>query len=209
MANEKRSRIQTANRAAIMAAALDVFASDGYRGATVDRIAESAGMSKPNLLYYFKSKEEIYREVLEGTLEGWLEPLEALDPDGDPLTELETYIRAKVEMARARPAESRMFANEIQRGAPLMGTFLSTRLKTLVDQKAAVIKGWMDAGALEPSDPHHLIFMIWATTQHYADFDVQVSAILQKRAKSPRFTGEVVDAVLAVLLNGVRVRPEK
>lgn len=207
MAEAKRSRIQTENRALIRAAALDVFASDGYRGATVDRIAEAAGMSKPNLLYYYKSKDEIYREVLKGTLAGWLEPLQAMDPGGDPIEELSAYIRAKVEMARARPSESRMFANEIQRGAPLMGAFLENDLRALVAGKAAVIRGWVDAGRLAPVDPHHLIFMIWATTQHYADFEVQVRAVLGARADRGRFTEEIVQAVTDLVLNGVRVRP--
>jgi len=207
LADVKRSRIQTENRAAILAAALEVFSADGYRGATVDRIADAAGMSKPNLLYYYKSKEEIYREVLESTLEGWLEPLAAMDPAGDPFVELDTYIRAKVAMALARPAESRMFANEVQRGAPLMRDFLEGRLKTLVDEKAAVIGGWMDRGLMARTDPHHLIFMIWATTQHYADFDTQVQAILGARAGGPGFEDEVVTAVSGMVLSGLRVGP--
>ena len=39
---------------------------------------------------------------------------------------------------------------------------------------------WMDEGKIARTDPYHLIFAIWATTQHYADFDVQVRAVLGK-----------------------------
>ena len=92
----KQSRIQTENRALIMQAALDVFSTDGYRGATVDRIAERAGMSKTNLLYYYPSKEEIYRSAIEQTVESWLDPFEAIDPDGDPIEELRRYITVKL-----------------------------------------------------------------------------------------------------------------
>ena len=202
----KRSRIQTENRALIMQAALDVFSTDGYRGATVDRIAERAGMSKTNLLYYYPSKDDIYRTVIEQTVEVWLEPFEAIDPDGDPIEQLRRYITVKLEMSATHPEASRLFANEIQRGAPLVGEFLSTRLKALVDDKAAVIRTWIDQCKLAPVDPYHLIFAIWATTQHYADFDVQVQAILGGQTRKAGFNEQVAHAVLSILLNGIKPR---
>jgi TetR/AcrR family transcriptional regulator len=174
----RKTRIQTQNEGLILDAALEAFSAYGYRGTTIDQIATRCGLSKPNLLYYFRRKDDIYRAVLERTLSGWLEPLRALDPDGDPVTELTRYITAKIRAARNRPEESRLFANEILHGAPAIGTFLRGPLKALVDEKAAVIQGWIDRGLLAPVDPHHLIFAIWATTQHYADFDVQVRAIM-------------------------------
>nr|WP_244598072.1 TetR family transcriptional regulator C-terminal domain-containing protein [Roseitalea porphyridii] len=189
-----------------MQAALDVFSTDGYRGATVDRIAERAGMSKTNLLYYYPSKEEIYRSAIEQTVEDWLDPFAAIDPDGDPIEELRRYITIKLEMSDRYPEASRLFANEIQRGAPLVGEFLQTRLKSLVDEKAAVIRSWIDEGKLAPVDPYHLVFTIWATTQHYADFEVQVQAILGGQAKKPGFNEQVAHAVLSILLNGIRPR---
>lgn len=202
----KQSRIQTENRALIMQAALDVFSTDGYRGATVDRIAERAGMSKTNLLYYYPSKEEIYRSAIEQTVEDWLDPFAAIDPDGDPIEELRRYITIKLEMSDRYPEASRLFANEIQRGAPLVGEFLRTRLKSLVDEKAAVIRSWIDEGKLAPVDPYHLVFTIWATTQHYADFEVQVQAVLGSQAKKTGFNEQVAHAVLSILLNGIRPR---
>ena len=174
----RKTRIQAQNEELILAAALEVFSTYGYRGATVDQIATRCGLSKPNLLYYFRRKEDIYVALLEHTLSDWLEPLRALDADGDPIGELTRYIRDKVRMSRDNPKASRLFANEILHGAPAISPFLKGPLKQLVDEKAAVIKGWMDAGRLTRLDPHHLIFAIWATTQHYADFDVQVSAII-------------------------------
>ncbi|MEM9146729.1 MAG: TetR family transcriptional regulator C-terminal domain-containing protein [Pseudomonadota bacterium] len=170
--------MQEENRKRILAAALEVFARDGFRGATVDAIAEGAGMSKPNLLYYFGSKDEIYRTLLAGLLEVWLEPLEQIDPDGAPLEEIGTYMRRKLRMAAEYPRESRLFAGEMIRGAPILGEILGGRLRTLVDAKVAVLEQWVQEGRLAPHDPRHLIFAIWATTQHYADFDVQVQAVL-------------------------------
>lgn len=173
-----RTRIQAQKRQLILDAALEVFSQHGFRGATIDQIAEAAGMSKPNLLYYFRSKEDIHVTLMQRLLETWLAPLKELDDVGDPVAELRAYIRRKLGMARDFPRESRLFANEILQGAPRIMPMIEGELKRLVDEKAAIIRGWMAAGRIVRTDPYHLIFSIWATTQHYADFDVQVRAVL-------------------------------
>jgi len=175
-----QTRIQREKQEVILEAALDVFSREGFRGATIDQIAEAAGMSKPNLLYYFPRKEEIYQRLLAEMLDIWLAPLREIDSVGDPVPELRSYLRRKLEMSRDYPRQSRLFANEMLQGAPRVLEMLETDLKALVDDKAKVIEGWMDAGKIVRTDPYHLIFSIWATTQHYADFDVQVRAVLGK-----------------------------
>jgi len=166
------------NRRLILDAALEVFSRDGYGGATLDAIAKGAGLSKPNLLYYFEGKTQIYVTLLSQLLETWLDPLIELDPDGDPVEELLGYVRLKLDMALELPAESRLFAGEMLQGAPRMAEHLKGDLKPLFDQKCKAIQDWIDAGRLAPLDPPHLIFSIWSTTQHYADFGAQVSALL-------------------------------
>jgi TetR/AcrR family transcriptional regulator len=173
-----KTRIQREKREVILDAALEVFSTQGFRGATIDQIADAAGMSKPNLLYYYRSKDEIHRTLLHRLLDRWLAPLKEMSPEGDPVKELRGYIRRKMEMARDYPRESRLFANEILQGAPRILEMLTGELKPLVDEKAKVLRQWMREGRLAKADPHHLIFAVWATTQHYADFDVQVRAIL-------------------------------
>jgi TetR/AcrR family transcriptional regulator len=172
------TRIQREKTEAILEAALEVFSTQGFRGATLDAIAEAAALSKPNLLYYFASKEEVHARLLARLLDTWLEPLRGLDAQGDPLAEILGYIRRKLEMARDYPRESRLFAGEVLQGAPRIAATMSGPLKALVDEKAAVIRAWSRAGRLAPVDPYHLIFSIWAVTQHYADFDTQVRAVL-------------------------------
>lgn len=172
------SRIQRRNRARILEAALDVFAQHGYRGATLDQIADSAGLSKPNILYYFAGKEEIHVTLLHQLMDNWLEPLRQLDPDGSPLEELLTYVRRKLEMSQAFPRESRLFANEILQGAPRIAPLLEAELKPLFDGAAALIDRWAGAGAIAQVDGRHLIFSIWATTQHYADFEAQIAKLM-------------------------------
>ena len=180
-AKRRRTRIQIEKRDLILEAALDVFSAHGFRGATVDQIAEAAGMSKPNLLYYFRGKEDIHTTLIKRLLETWLAPLRELDDVGDPISELRSYIRRKLEMSRDFPRESRLFANEILQGAPRVKPMLEGELKSLVDDKAEIIRGWIRAGRVARTDPYHLLFAIWATTQHYADFDVQVRAVLGTR----------------------------
>ena len=173
-----QTRIQKRNRQTILEAALEVFSACGFRGATLDQIAAEAGLSKPNLLYYFASKEAIHLELLSGLMDTWLDPLRAMNPKGDPTAEILGYVRRKLEISRDFPRESRLFANEVLQGAPRMQAALEGDLKSLVDEKCALIRTWSDAGRIAQIDPYHLIFSIWALTQHYADFDVQVRAVL-------------------------------
>ncbi|MBE0452277.1 MAG: TetR family transcriptional regulator C-terminal domain-containing protein [Roseovarius sp.] len=178
---KKPSRIQQKNRKRILDAGLDVFSQHGYRGATLDQIAEAAGLSKPNILYYFTGKEDIHVTLLNGLMRTWLEPLERMEADGEPMQELLGYIRRKLQMSRDFPRESRLFANEILQGAPRMAPHLESGLKPLFDRKCRLIAGWVAAGRLAPVDPGHLIVSIWATTQHYADFEAQLAVLMPDR----------------------------
>ncbi|MFZ1726459.1 MAG: TetR family transcriptional regulator C-terminal domain-containing protein [Albidovulum sp.] len=175
---KRPTRIQKRNRQTILDAALEVFSQQGFRGATLDQIAEVSGLSKPNMLYYFPSKEVIHATLLDKLLDMWLAPLRRLDPAGDPLTEILAYMRRKLDMSRDYPRESRLFANEVLQGAPRMMGTLEGGLKALVDKKADVIRQWIAEGRIAAVHPQHLLFSIWSLTQHYADFDVQVRAVL-------------------------------
>lgn len=172
------TRIQQKNRELILEGALSAFSANGFRGATIDQIAEEAGLSKPNVLYYFGSKDEIHKTLLTTLLDLWLGPMLAIDPDGEPLDEVLAYVATKLQMSRDYPRESRLFAYEILQGAPHLSEILGGRLRSLVEDTVAILARWIEEGRLAPVDPRHLIFSIWALTQHYADFEVQVRAVL-------------------------------
>jgi len=182
---QRKTRIQRANEQKILEAALEVFSRHGFRGSTIDQISEEAGMSKPNLLYYFKSKQDIHETLLSRLLDSWLAPMKELSKDGDPLEEILNYVRRKVEMARDYPRESRLFANEILQGAPRIKSILEGEVNDLLNEKVAIITGWMENGELKTVDPKHLIFSIWATTQHYSDFEEQVRMVLGRGIDDP------------------------
>lgn len=172
------TRIQKKNHSAIKAAGLKVFAQFGFRGSTLDQIAAESGLSKPNILYYFSSKEAIYEALLAQLLTDWLQPVRDIDPAGDPVEEILKYAKHKLKMSRLYPRESRLYANEIIQGAPRIKSVLTGELRDVIATLAQLIKNWSEAGLIRVIDPHHLIFSIWAMTQHYADFDVQVQAVL-------------------------------
>ncbi len=204
---QRRTRIQEEKEEQILEAALDVFSVSGFRGSTIDQIAEVAGMSKPNLLYYFRTKEAMHRALIDRVLFTWLEPLRAFDAEGNPESEIRSYIRRKLEMARDFPRESRLFANEMLQGAPHVEDELKGPLKELVDEKAEVIRTWAKAGKIAKCDPYHLIFSIWSTTQHYADFDVQVRAVLgQDHAGAGRFE-DAARFLEQLFIDGLKVKP--
>ena len=176
-----KTRIQQEKTNLILDAALNIFSTYGFRGSTIDQIAIEAGLSKPNILYYFDGKETIHSILLSRLLDKWLEPLKRMQDSNDPVTEICAYVTRKLEMARDYPRESRLFANEILQGAPRIIDELSGPLRDLTQHKADLIQTWVAEGKIAPVDPHHLIFSIWSTTQHYADFDVQVKAVLDTK----------------------------
>ncbi|MGK9199884.1 MULTISPECIES: HTH-type transcriptional regulator RutR [Sinorhizobium] len=203
---QRRTRIQEEKEEQILEAALEVFSANGFRGSTIDQIADVAGMSKPNLLYYFRTKEAMHRALIDRVLDTWLDPLRAFDAEGNPVAEIRSYIRRKLEMARDFPRESRLFANEVLQGAPRIVDELKGPLKQLVDEKAEVIRSWAKAGKIARCDPYHLIFAIWSTTQHYADFDVQVRAVLgQENAGEGRFE-DAARFLERLFVDGLQVR---
>ena len=202
----KRSQAVSAKKQAILNAALNTFSQYGIHGTRLEQVAEQAGVSKTNLLYYFPSKEALYVAVLRQILDIWLAPLRAFREDFTPLVAIKEYIRLKLEVSRDYPEASRLFCLEMLQGAPLLMGELTGDLKTLIDEKSAIIAGWIASGKLAPVDPHHLIFMIWASTQHYADFATQVEAVTGATLKDEAFFQRTVENVQRMIIEGIRVR---
>ena len=198
--------IRQANEALILLAAEKVFARAGFGGATMAAIAEASGLPKANLHYYFGSKEVLYREVLARTLSDWLEPTHGITPDADPRTALEQYIRDKMALSAERPDGSKVFANELLHGAPVIKGLLATDLRNLLLEKAAVVQTWISAGRMASVDPIHLFFTIWAATQTYADFDEQIKAVLGRTELTAADHARATEHVVSLILRGCGLR---
>jgi len=202
VADVSKGLIRQTNEALILSAAEKVFARAGFAGATMAAIAEGSGLPKANLHYYFGSKEVLYREVLARILNDWLVPTHGITQDADPRAALEQYIRAKMALSAQRPDGSKVFANELLHGAPVVKALLATELRRLIREKAAVVQAWVDAGRMAPVDGMHLFFTIWAATQTYADFDVQVGAVLGRETLTAKDHVRATEHVVSLILRG-------
>jgi TetR/AcrR family transcriptional regulator len=191
-----------ANEARILKAAEEVFATSGFSGARTAAIAERAGVPKANLHYYFGTKEALYRRLLENLLEVWLGMGDSIRPEADPAQAFAAYIAAKVEHSRRRPYASKVFANEMLHGAPQLRSYFRHALRRWVAAKAKVIEGWVAAGRMAPIETRHLFFVIWAMTQTYADFDVQVAAVLGRKRLAARDYQAATAVITRLVLRG-------
>lgn len=203
----RRSRIRENHEARILEVAEDMFARSGFSGTAIDAIAEKVGMSKQNMLYYFPSKEVLYKRVLQNMLDIWVDRMVLQDQAGDdPASMLENYIRDKVELSRTHPNGSKVFANEIINGAPYLREYLQENLLESLEKDVALVQSWIDAGKMDPVDPYHLFFTIWASTQTYADFSTQISLVLKKDQLDEEDFRQASDFLAHMILKGTGLR---
>ncbi|AAZ27935.1 TetR/AcrR family transcriptional regulator [Colwellia psychrerythraea] len=200
----RRSRTREAHEVKIIEAAEHIFAHRGYNGATIESIAEQAGFSKQNMLYYFSSKELLYQKVLKNILNLWLARMNLIDQEGtDPATMLSNYIRGKLEISQSHPNGSKVFANEIINGAPHISQYLKENLAPALERDVELVKGWIVQGLIDDIDPHHLFFVIWASTQTYADFSTQIQIALGKSSLENDDFKSAGDFLTHTLLKGI------
>ncbi|PXX95592.1 TetR family transcriptional regulator [Halomonas sp. LBP4] len=197
------------NEREILAAAERVFARHGYRGASLQDIAEQAGLPKSNVLYYMGSKRGLYVRLLERMMERWNALLDDISVEDDPAEVLEAFIRSKMQLSRRHPEGSRLFAAEILGGAPFLQEYLSGGLRDWVQARARVFEQWAERGLMDPVDPVWLIFLIWSATQHYADFETQVLGITGKEELSDADVEQITAFLTRVILKGCGVRPRE
>jgi TetR/AcrR family transcriptional regulator len=172
-----RAETRRATEAAILQAAETVFAEAGFGGATMQLIADMAGLPKANLHYYFATKEALYRAVVERIFQIWLQAADVFDAASGPAEGLGAYIDAKMEISRRYPNGSKVWASEVMHGAPVIQDYLETTLRDWTRGRAAVIRRWIAEGKMADVNPEHLLYMLWASTQHYADFGHQIEVL--------------------------------
>ena len=165
----------------ILRAAKKLFAQRGFGGVSLDHIAREVGASKQNLLYYFPSKEELYRRVLHGVLDVWLSYMDALSqrPD-DPERAIREYIAGKLRFSKEHPDDSRVYANEVVSGAPLFSAEIAERVIPALQADVAIFNRWAEQGLCRPVDGRHLMILLWASTQVYADWASQIGLVMGK-----------------------------
>lgn len=198
--------IRQKNKTLILTAAKEEFVNHGFKGASIKRIAERAKIPRANIHYYFIDKTDLYRQLLAGILDTWNTRYDTLNADVDPEIALTAYIRSKVMYSRDDPNASRIFASEIIHGAPVLRDYLSGDFKLWIRAKVAVIESWIEKDLMDAVNPYHLLFLIWSSTQHYADFNVQVLAGLNQQKMSEADFDAVVNSLTSIILKGCGIR---
>ncbi|CAM2980644.1 transcriptional regulator, TetR family protein [Vibrio fluvialis] len=180
LGQQKRSisgEIRRRNQELILQAAADEFVKHGYKGTSVQAIADRVNLPKANILYYFKSKTGLYKALLQDILTLWNEGFSESAIDSSPQAVLRNYIVGKMRYSRTHPQESKIFAQEIIQGAPVIRDEIQFPVVNWAAGKASVINAWVEQGLIRPVDPLHLLFLIWGATQFYADFDTEIQLI--------------------------------
>jgi len=203
----KRQQIRADNQAIILSAAEEEFGLHGYKGTTIQKVADRAGLPKANVVYYFSSKETLYEAVLGKITHELNDVFNRATVDDDPAQVLDRFIRAKIEQSILKPRASRIFAMEIIQGAPHHKEYLRQYLRSWVRDRAAVIEQWIEQGRMRAVDPVQLIFMIWATTQHYADFETQVLTVMNRAEYEADDIRQIGDCVSGIILRGCGLEP--
>jgi TetR/AcrR family transcriptional regulator len=205
MPRPSRNERRRGHERAILTAAERVFAEAGYGGATMQMIADMAGLPKANLHYYFPTKEALYRQVVRDIFEIWLNAAASFDAASGPVEGIGAYVDAKMDISRQHPFGSKVWASEVMHAAPVIQDYLETTLRDWTDGRIAVIQGWIDAGQMAPVDPRHLLYMLWATTQHYADFGHQIATLNGGRPLDDTQWHTAKNTVKTVILRGLRL----
>jgi TetR/AcrR family transcriptional regulator len=158
---------------------------------------------KANLHYYFPTKDKLYRSVIERVLTAWLAAASSFDTSDDPKLALTAYIGAKMDLARSMPLATRIWSAEIMRGAPMIQDFLDTTLTEWVVSRERVVKGWIAAGKLKAIEPRFLFYMIWATTQQYANAAHEMATLNGGRPLDDKAFERAKAEAIEIILRGV------
>ena len=204
--NYKTGKIRIDNLAKIIEAAEIEFALSGYKGASIMSIAKRAKLPRPNIHYYFPNKLELYNRVLMDVLALWNDAFDRISADDDPADAIGAYIYAKVMYSKTNPLASKIFANELIHGAPHLSEYLNADYREWLTGKADVMQTWIRQGKMDPVDPYYLILLIWSSTQHYADFSVQVSTVLGKQELADSDYEAVAANLQHIILKGCGIK---
>ena len=200
-------RIRQQNEEIILKAAEDEFARHGFKGTSMNAIALKAGLPKANLHYYFTNKLGLYIAVLSNIIELWDSTFNSLSAEDDPAQALSSYIRAKMEFSRRQPEASRVFAMEIISGGACLTEYFTQDYRSWFKGRAAVFQAWIDAGKMDPVDPVHLIFLLWGSTQHYADFATQICRVSGRSRLTRQDMQDASDNLIRIILKGCGLTP--
>lgn len=192
--------------AKILKAAENVFGRGGFDGATTAEIAKEAGVAKATLHYYFKTKEDLHRGVLDRLHFIWESALSEITPELEPAEAIGRYIAAKMRATEEHPELTRLWALEILSGGGRVEHYLRGRSSKMIGQKNEIMSRWIAEGRMDPVDPYHVIFSIWAMTQTYAETEAQIGMILDRDKIDDRMMRTATDTISHIMLKGLGLK---
>src|ERR1019366_2809087 len=160
------------SRQAILKAALAEFAAQGIAGARTDTIAESAGVNKALLYYYFEDKEGLYRATLEQVFAGLFERERAvLASPGNALGKLVTYAVTHFDYISENPSFSRLMQGEMMRAgagkSPHIQYLADKYFRKLFESLMTIVNEGIRRGEIRPVDPMNTVVSMTGLTVFY------------------------------------------
>lgn len=154
-----RSQVKLSTQERILNAALDVFSEKGFHSATVDEIAERAGLGKGTLYRYFSNKETLFKELVRLRL-GELErsATAILDGHDDVLTMITKYLRVYFEFFDRNARLYRLIVQERMDVGDQMQDLYLRKVMRRVPQLKLKIYGASQQGVLKDVDFHTVFY---------------------------------------------------
>ncbi|MFM7755659.1 MAG: TetR/AcrR family transcriptional regulator [Actinomycetota bacterium] len=168
-------------REAILLEAGRLFAETGYDGTSLNDIAAGVGIRRPSLLHHFASKEDLYAEVFEELLSGWLERLNAalvvesgtpgdIDRSGTApqgWAMVESTLVSGFGFLAEHPDFVRLIQREALDHGSRVGVDLVGVLRPLFDRAAEYFRREMERGTFRSIDPEQLLLTGWGILMSY------------------------------------------
>ncbi len=150
-------------RETILAAALEVFAEQGFDGARTRDIADRAGANLGLIKYYFESKERLWKAAVGRAfdeLRAELGELADAPGDGASVLDLEQIVRRFVHFVARRPAFMRLMNDEGKRDGPRMRWLADRYVRPVYEAMRARVERAQSVGALPPIPAANLHYIV-------------------------------------------------
>ena len=142
------------SRERVLAAAMAEFAARGFDGATVDRIAERAGLNKAMLYYHFPGKAALYREILREVFAGVADAVDAIRRgDQPPDAQLRAFVSTVAAEAVARPHFPNLWLREMADGGRHLDAPIVDALARVLGALTGILRDGERAGLFRRANP--------------------------------------------------------
>jgi hypothetical protein len=138
---------------------------------------------------------------MQSILLKWNSSFDEVTADDCPAQSLANYIADKMETSRTHPYSSKVVAIEIINGGQNLEESVKEDNKIWVKGRIAVLEAWIAAHKIEMLNPEYLLYHIWSSTQHYADFSSQIRQLRGREMTDEDFT-EATNTLVKLILKG-------